>query len=232
MFEGVIEPWQTFMNSYFSYVRKVHEQIGPMLDQAALLFGAGKVDEARALEQQANAITEAAETIDPSTQKTVAIAWSPAAATCKFIAAKQGSPLPPNFAGMHPPPGYRGETLVDAHKVLLQHDRAWYTEATGIHAEVMILRVWMLELGDTTLTGLNRFHSNSVIVASQAACWCCAKLMTKYGVTYPPEAGTKPLTGWRHPLSNRTVPNSSLPTSQSKVDDAVLEYARLYKGVV
>jgi hypothetical protein len=218
------------MNTYFSYVRDVHTQIGPMLDRAARLFGAGKVDEAQELERQAQAIMEAAETIDPSTQKTVAIGWCPGAETCKFIAAKQASPLPPNFAGMHPPPGYRGEVLVDAHKVLLEHDSTWYSERTGIHAEVMILRVWMLELDDTTLTGLNRFNGNSVIVASQPACWCCAKLMTKYGVTYPPEAGTKPLTGWRHPLSNRTVPNSSLPTNQTYVNDTFLENARLYKG--
>lgn len=232
MFEGMIEPWQHFLHTYFSYARKMHEQVGPLLTQASLLSGAGKVAEAQLLEKQAQDIIDAAESIDPSTQKTVAIAWCPAAESCKFIAAKQGSPLPPNFAGMYPPPGFAGEKLIDAHKVLMEHDYNWYaTEQTAIHAEVMILRVWMLELGDTTLTGLNRFNSNSVIVASQPACWCCAKLMTKYGVTYPPEAGTKPLTGWRHPLASRAVPNASLPASQSKVDDAFLEYARLYKGV-
>ena len=232
MYEGVIPHWQHFLNTYFSYVRDVHSKLGPLLDQAALLSGAGRTAEAQELERQAQAIIEAAETIDPSTQKTVAIGWSPVAGTCKFVGAKQGSPLPPNFAGMYPPPGYTGETLIDAHKVLLEHDSSWYSEKTGVHAEVMILRVWMLELGDATLTGLNRFNGRSVIVASQPACWCCAKLMTKYGVTYPPEAGTKPLTGWRHPLSNRTVPNSSLPSLQSNVNDTFLESARLYKGSV
>lgn len=115
-------------------------------------------------------------------------------------------------------------------------------EATGVHAEVLIIRAWLALIlrassgGSTSSTGVSTGPSvadalaslrGRTIVASQPACWCCAALMKQLGIKFPPEPGTKPLTGWRHPLAKKTVPNSDLPSSREGVTNSWLDEAAL-----
>lgn len=96
------------------------------------------------------------------------------------------------------------------------------SEASGIHAEVLIIRAWIamgvinqgLSIPQATAALQGR-----AIYASQPACWCCHALMGQLGIVRGNDAlGKKPLSGWRHPLGGRTVPNSALPTQSSSIN--------------
>lgn len=150
-----------------------------------------------------------------TTEATMAIGWSSAVPRLKLVGARQNGPLASDVVGMYPPPGFSGERIIDARDYALVPKSSWSAgNATGIHAEVLIIRAWLTDLGDISETGLNRLNGHSVIVASQPACWCCRAMMEHYGIAFYDEQGSKPLTGWRHPLSDKTVPNADLPKSQ------------------
>ena len=165
-----------------------------------------------------------------STEITIAIGWFADPRKLKFLVAKQKAPASGYIGGVYPPPGYTGEPLVDAHQILMDYDSTWYSEKTGVHAEAMIIRAWLLDLGQTDESGLAALSNKSVIVASQPACWCCAALMTQYKIAYPSDAGKKPKTGWRHPLCHRTVPNDKIPKAASDISTSWLGKAKGYAG--
>jgi hypothetical protein len=151
-----------------------------------------------------------------TTEVTMAIGWSSAVPKLKLVGAKQNGPLPDDVRGMYPPPGYSGERIIDAREYALVRNSSWSAgNMTGVHGEALIIRAWLTDLGDISQTGLRRLSGHSVIVASQPACWCCRAVMEQYGIAFYEEQGSKPLTGWRHPLSDRTIPNAELPTSEA-----------------
>ncbi len=98
-------------------------------------------------------------------------------------------------------------------------------DATGIHAEVLIIRGWMVQ--DINNHGLSIEQAitalaGRTIQASQPACWCCAQLMTEYGIVYDATGGIKPRTAWRHPLSGKSVPNADIPSTRAEITSAWL----------
>lgn len=97
-------------------------------------------------------------------------------------------------------------------------------EATGVHAEVLIIRGWIAMIGGSPQDALKELRGRH-IDASQPACWCCAKLMNQLGITFSGNVGKKPGTGWRHPLAKATVPNANIPASYNDIDDAWLDKA-------
>lgn len=148
-----------------------------------------------------------------------------------FLAVKQGGPVPKDndeyvVTGMYPPPGWNAmgcPPIGDARDLAFQNGSGWRkSEATGVHAEVILIRAWMNCMPGSTM--LDRFNklieiSDSIYIsASQPACWCCAALMNEMGIHYDKwQEGAKPLTGWRHPLSSRTVPNHNIPMNSDSV---------------
>lgn len=157
----------------------------------------------------------------------------------KFVAAKQKGPLPNFVYGMYPPPGFQGEVISDARADVLKTGTMWSASSeTGIHAEALVIRSWLVFYSNTRdeMTMEDAFQilkkQNIYISASQAACWCCAALMDSMGIHYDKwDKGTKPLTGWRHPLGSRTIPNDEIPADRSKIDAEWLEWAKNYRGV-
>jgi|GEM_PF-5524307 len=104
------------------------------------------------------------------------------------------------------------------------------TEASGVHAEVLIIRAWiakaMVEQQVTEQVALDAPRGRA-IYASQKACWCCHALMGELGIVRGDDTlGSKPLMGWRHPLAARTIPNSELPTSATAINREWLAAAR------
>lgn len=96
------------------------------------------------------------------------------------------------------------------------------SEASGVHAEVLIIRGWIamgvINQGLTVTQAVTALQGR-IIHASQPACWCCYALMGQLGIVRGNDSlGKKPLSGWRHPLGSRTVPNSDLPTQSSSVN--------------
>lgn len=147
-------------------------------------------------------------------QGTMAIGWSEAVPSAKLLGAKQGGTLPDDVAGFFAPPGYAGQAIGDARTTALKAKTAWSaSNQTGIHAEMLIIRAWLVDLGQVNATGLAALSGKSVIVASQPACHCCHAFMLKHGIAFPKDAGKKPLTGWRSPISDATVANADLPAT-------------------
>lgn len=94
---------------------------------------------------------------------------------------------------------------------------AWKkTEHTGVHAEMLIVRAWMVQIvidGKHTIAEAMAMLKGRTITASQPACWCCAAFMKHYGIVFPDEGkSNKPLTGWRHPLAapGNTISNDQM----------------------
>ena len=239
MFDEVIEAWKAFLKKILSYSKETHQEVAPLwlqYDQTVTSHETGGMMDVEfeetmgGIRDRISQIFDEAETEDASTEVTVAIGWFLDAPRYRFVKAKQKTSAPTFLEGMYPPPGYLGEPLVDAHDLLQNHDYAWYSEKTGIHAEVMIIRTWLRDLGQVNEAGLLALGGRSVIVASQPACWCCAALMTKYNIAYPSDLGKKPRTGWRHPLASRTVPNSSIPAQKSGIA-AWIDRAKAYTGL-
>ena len=211
MFEGMIKPWQRFLRDYLSYSPETHRRVE---EEYANWDG---IDD-EVIDQKVDTILAGAARIEPETQSTIAIGWFHSAPKWRWVAAKQRAPLPPGFAGMPPPPIKKFEHLYDAHEVLMDKDRSWYmADAVSVHAEVMIIRVWLNALEAKTDAGLKRLH-DAVIVASQPACWCCAALMEHYKIAFDPTPGNKPRTGWRHPLNAKSIPNWDLPKNFKDYD--------------
>jgi hypothetical protein len=149
---------------------------------------------------------------------TMAIGCSSAVPNHKLLGAKQNGPLPSDVGdGLYTAPGCADAKMQDAREHALVKKSSWSAgNMTGVHAEVLIIRAWLTDLNDITETGLTKLSGHSVIVASQPACWCCRALMEHYGIAFYDEQGSKPLTGWRHPLRDNTVPNADLPTSEKE----------------
>ncbi|WP_420126833.1 hypothetical protein [Longimicrobium sp.] len=97
-------------------------------------------------------------------------------------------------------------------------------EATGIHAEVLIIRAWLaqeiLENHQSVHQAIAALRGRE-IYASQPACWCCARLMSDWRIVYDAaREGHKPLTGWRHPLAAQTTPNTKIPATARQITSA------------
>jgi hypothetical protein len=165
------------------------------------------------------------------TQKTSAIGRPP------YVGVTQGGTLDKGVeAVMTLATGFQ-ETPIDARDYAfgpVQGLAQWSKgEATGVHAEVLIIRAWIAMLVNssaTTIKGMSLQDALTAlrgrnITASQPACWCCAKLMAKLGISFTGTVGKKPSTGWRHPLAKATVPNSDIPGDYSSIDDAWLDGA-------
>jgi hypothetical protein len=93
--------------------------------------------------------------------------------------------------------------------------------ATGIHAEVLIIRAWLAQeilINGRSVPQAVAALRGRTIQASQPACWCCAQLMSDWGIVYDAtREGNKPRTGWRHPLAARTVPNAEIPATRRQI---------------
>jgi hypothetical protein len=229
MFDALINAWKEFFAKYFANSRIAHQRAeeewqnwnGHNEEDIEM-----KVDQKR-IEEEQESKAKKKKSGSGSTEITLAIGWfRDAGKNRRFVAAKQKAPLPPDFVGMYPPPVYKGEELVDVHEELL--GTLWYQEPTGVHAEMMIIRYWLEGLGGATAQNLARLKDAAVIVASQPACWCCARFMKKYGIAFPADAGLKPKTGWRHPLNRRTVPNSNIPSNELNITDKWIDTAAQY----
>jgi hypothetical protein len=93
--------------------------------------------------------------------------------------------------------------------------------ATGVHAEVLIIRAWLareiLENHQSVTQAVAALRGRT-IHASQPPCWCCARLMSDWGIVHDAaNEGNKPRTGWRHPLAARTVPNAQIPATARQI---------------
>lgn len=179
-------------------------------------------------------------TLNNNNQYTLAFGFAEKVKEFPFLAIKQGGKVPLGHdkelevVGMFPPPGWNslGSPVIrDGRDFAFKNGCGWKRgEATGIHAEVLLIRAWMNCTGGATkkqqFEMLTKVSSSIYISASQPACWCCAALMKSMGIHYDSwTPGSKPLTGWRHPLSNKTVPNSDIPVHQSSVNNTFLSFA-------
>lgn len=99
------------------------------------------------------------------------------------------------------------------------------SNATGVHAEVLIIRGWIAMISGVSPQEALMQLGGRFIEASQPACWCCAKLMNQLGIAYSGNVGKKPGTGWRHPLAKVTVPHADIPESLGDIDFAWLNNA-------
>lgn len=100
--------------------------------------------------------------------------------------------------------------------------RPWKkSEATAVHAEVLIIRGWLVQeilVNRRSLSDAIKALQGRTIRASQPACWCCARLMADWGIVHDSRTiGNKPRTGWRHPLATAGVPNSDIPDDRDEV---------------
>jgi len=108
------------------------------------------------------------------------------------------------------------------------------TECTGVHAEMLIVRAWVIQLvmeGHTITTALEALRGRR-ITASQPACWCCAAFMKHYGIAFPEKGkSNKPLTGWRHPLAvpGKTISNDQM--SEFSFGDVTFERLEALSGL-
>ncbi|RQP21409.1 hypothetical protein [Piscinibacter terrae] len=162
--------------------------------------------------------------VEHDTQKTSAIGADP------YLGATQGAPLDKGLMAVLTLATHFKAEPFDAREIAFG-DFAGYgkwkkSEATGVHAEVLIIRAWLALLvnpsgdyqGVPLATAISQLRGRK-IQASQPACWCCAKLMKQYGILFPSTAGSKPLAGWRHPLAGKTVPNADIPAKESDITD-------------
>ena len=170
-------------------------------------------------------------------QYTLAFGFSSKVAEVPFLAVKQNGNVPegedgePAIVGMYPPPGWNNlgaPSIKDARNLAFKAGCGWKKgEAAGVHAEVLLIRAWMNSIGGSDkkkqFDAIASIGDSIYISASQPACWCCAALMDSMGIHYDKwTAGSKPITGWRHPLSNKTIPNSNLPKHQSSINKKFL----------
>ena len=235
MFDALIQAWKDFFARYFANSRIAHQRAeeaweawdGHNEEDIAMQVEEIFEDQKQREEQESKG-KKKKKSSSGSTEITLAIGWfRDAGNNRRFVAAKQKAPLPPDFVGMYPPPVYRGEELIDVHDELLGN--LWYQEPTGVHAEMMIIRYWIEGLGGATEQNLARLNGAAVIVASQPACWCCARFMKKHGIAFPADAGQKPRTGWRHPLNRKTVPNANIPSNEANINNTWIDSAAQYQ---
>jgi len=162
-------------------------------------------------------------------QKTSAFGWAP------YMAATQNGNWDPTLNGIVQLATKFGSAGVieDARDWAFRKVEglpAWKkSEASGVHAEVLIIRAWiakaMVEQNSTVQAAQDALRGRA-IYASQKACWCCHALMGQLGIVRGDDTlGTKPLMGWRHPLARRTIPNSELPTSAAAINASWLAAA-------
>ena len=96
------------------------------------------------------------------------------------------------------------------------------SEATGIHAEMIIVRAWLVQEmsypRSSTLEVALASLKGRRIVASQPACWYCHSFMAKMGIDMGDDTlGKKPGTGWRNPITGAMTTNADMPQSSKDV---------------